>query len=764
MARFFASSIALGLICLIGRSDGAPPEPISETHYVDVVRPVLVKYCGDCHSEESEDVGFLRAFSKAEIGHDQSLWASVAEQLTNRTMPPADEAQPTEAERLETATWINKHLQETACDLGLYVGSPVQRRLNREQYEYAVEDLTGLEFDFVETFPADSGGGEGFNNNGELLFLPPLLLERYLEVARSITDRMIALPRLKQRFVAPDGLYDKDDLAGYQLVESVTDDMSPVTLHHGQRAVVQTTIFESGDYEIRTRISSPNLRNAEIVIEWNGKKLSTINPSGKQKVLEDRRRLRLDRGVHVFFWKNSTDASATLIDVRLEQVSPASDEQLSATKQLFAAGQSDLEAGNHIEAMRKVLSKFARLAWRRRITEEESKRFEELYLRGSRRGEPFEQAIKLPLQAILVSPNFLFISETQKIGDGDHRLSPIELASRLSFFLWHSLPDDELLTLAEDGRLQKRQVLANQIRRMLADPRSKRFAKGFAGQWLGTEAVGRTKIPDTNFFRPAYSAELVVDLRRQVSETMHWMLREDLPITDWLGAEAIVVNKRLAEHYGIKEVPNPEDDFITIAQERSARSSVLGMGAVHMLTSYSRRTSPVLRGGWVLETIFGVHLPAPPPDAGDLPGGEKENEKKTVRERLEAHRRKPTCAACHDLIDPIGFGLENYDVLGRFRQKEGKNDIDAAGRLPSGETFDGPDQLRALLISRCDDFREQYCRKMLGYALARSLTDGDACTINQITEKVRQHDDRSVALIEAIVFSHPFQYRQGVSP
>lgn len=757
---------------LAATSVSSPPQPVSETHFQDTIRPLLVKYCAECHSDEdaSEGIAFLTDRTPQAVSENRAIWSSVAEQLINRTMPPADELQPKEEERIEAAHWIDRHLRSTACDLGPYAGAPVQRRLNREQYEYAIEDLTGLEFDFVESFPADSGGGEGFNNNGELLFLPPLLMERYLEVADQIVDRLVVVPTLDATFrprVSRDGsarLVNQDSGMPFLLVPSSDDSVTEASL--------QWVVYEAGDYSLKTRFRSRSSDASRVRMDWNGKALETIETQGKVSVFEDVRNIRLTKGAHRFsFAAEQTSASIELIDVTVKKLGTIDKERLAATKRLLHSvgdqthdGSSEIANKGSRDAARAALADFGRRAWRRTLTEAEIERLLALFTRGSSRGEPFEQALKLPLKAILVSPKFLFISESASASETDQPVSDLELASRLSFFLWNSLPDDQLISSAESNQLHRPRVLREQVRRMLNDPRSSRFARAFAGQWLGTEAVGRTKIPDTNFFRPPYSAELVRDLRRQVTETMTWMIRQDLPITDWLGAEETLLNKRLAEHYGMTPVPSSDEKFIPVAKSRSARSSVLGMGAVHMLTSYSRRTSPVLRGGWVLETLFGVHLPAPPPDAGDLPGGENENKKRTVRQRLEAHRENPTCAACHDLIDPIGFGLENFDVLGRFREKEGENAIDTAGRMPSGETFAGPDELREILLDRKDDFREQYCRKMLGFALARSLTDADACTINRLTEQLSRSDDRTVALIESIVFSHPFLHRKGSKP
>ncbi len=414
-------------------------------------------------------------------------------------------------------------------------------------------------------------------------------------------------------------------------------------------------------------------------------------------------KLHFSRGAHRIDLRVPDDTSPITIEwLRLNQEvddKRRRRKRQAATDRLLAPAKGMIGKDNR-KAAETIIRAFAGKAWRRRVTDDETLALLQLYDRGARRDESFQQAIKLPLKAVLVSPKFLFVAEQGHDSPGIHRINDLELASRLSLFLWHSLPDEELLQLAEKDKLHQADVLEKQVRRMLSDDRSDRFAEAFAGQWLGTVAVGRTVIPDTDHFKQAYTTELVTDLRRQVGETMQRMIQNNRPVTDWLDCDYVVVNRRLARHYGIEPVPVSDASFEEISVKNSPRPGVLGLGAVHMLTSYSKRTSPVLRGGWVLETIFGTRLPAPPPDAGNLSGGEKEVKEKTVRQRLEKHRQNPTCAACHDLIDPIGFALENFDVLGRWRDKEGENKIDSLGRLPSGETFSGPSELREVLVGR----------------------------------------------------------------
>ena len=789
MNRLFI--VTLLLIGYSATCDMSLAETAQNYDYAEDIRPLLMETCGDCHdpSDEDDAVGFLRAETVAEISPLRELWESAAEQLRNRTMPPADADQPSEKDRLRLATWIEHQLEASACDGGSFAGNPVARRLNRDQYTAAIEDLTGVSFDFVEKFPADGGGGEGFDNNGETLFVPPLLMERYFEVAAEVTNHvMVTQPMvveldnvsgdaaqagktLAQGSVNvpyrdwfgvavwfPETINRKQTLVlkidGIDADEVTVDESQPWYLWYGNAELDrgQHTIqivapdWKPGDVESLGKVRVIQLPPVQFV---KGKYTNEKNERRRAKMLEDSRQFVKKQN------NLTTKAFARRWGSRyFELGGEPLEKRRQATKRIL--GDSPL----------KNIEFFAIRAWRRQITDKEKARLKAFLDRGIERGESVEQAAKLPLQSILTSPKFLFVTEQNNEGTTPRQISDLELASRLSLFLWHSIPDDELLRAAFANKLHRTDVLESQVDRMLADPRSRRFAEAFAGQWLGTVAVGRTVIPDTDFFKPHYSDKTTDEMRRQVSETMLWMLKEDRPITDWIDSPVVVINKRLAEHYGIETKAELGDDFQPIRLEdcegASARSGAFGMGAVHMLTSYARRTSPVLRGGWVLETMFGTHVPAPPPDIPSLKGGDGESDKRTVRQRLELHRANPTCAVCHDMMDPIGFAMENFDVLGRWRDNESTdNPIDASGKLPSGETFDGVEEMRAVLMGRRDDFTQEYVRRMLGYALGRSLDRRDACTISAVADQTKQSKYSTRTLVKAIVTSVPFMNRSA---
>ncbi len=812
--RFQRCLLAIALLPAVAAGQSPPAMPISATAYQDTVYPVLMDFCGDCHHpDDSENVvGFLRDLEPADLQTHRGLWASVAEQLSNRTMPPADATQPDELQRLQVAGWINDYLRETACEGTPTIGAPAPRRLNRDQYAHAIADLFGQTLEFGTLFPSDGSGGEGFTNHADSLFVSPILLEKYLEAVDRILEAFLIDPPVAETFTV-----DGDEAGGVEFWLGGTQSLVLIVQPHGETSSDRAAVVVDG-------IVTPLLRGdsgrwtAELLlsdgphrIDWNQR--GSALPPGRGVLVQttprqiadeqdqEKRQVQSTRRTidSAVAWLEAQPAdkpldNSTLRDAVLELWRRHGGEPLqqrqATTARLVGRDRWDTLWRDPISAPQanEIVLRLARRAWRRPLTPDESQSLTRLLDRGIDRGQPVLTAMRLPITAVLISPKFLFVTERSLPGAGSHPVSDLELASRLSLMLWNSIPDDELLDLAGKDQLSKPAILDEQIARMVGDPKVKRMGDAFAAQWLGTDAVGRTKIPDTAFFKPAYSSELVEALTDQVGETFVYHVQHDRPLTDWFGADYVIVNGRLAKHYGLPLpqkfkgetfglIPAGDDPAIL------RRSGVLGLGAVHVLTSYGRRTSPVLRGGWVLETCFGVHLPAPPDDVPELPGGEKENGKQTVRERLAEHRDNPTCAACHNLIDPIGFALENFDVLGRWREYEtGKPvkgqktetpwdkvktkdlgpKIDPSGQMPTGETFADILELRQILLDRRDEFTRHYVRKMLGYSLGRSLDDGDACTIEQITARVAEHDYSTMELIRGIVQSDPFRRRDGI--
>jgi mono/diheme cytochrome c family protein len=410
-------------------------------------------------------------------------------------------------------------------------------------------------------------------------------------------------------------------------------------------------------------------------------------------------------------------------------------------------------------ALRDRLARFATAAWRRPATEDELDRLlvladEAAGLADARPLDGLRQACK----AVLVSPHFLYLVETVETG-GVEPLTPRQLATRMATFIWASLPDEELLWLADEGRLADEAVLREQVGRMLRDPRSRSLAEGFGLQWLELGSFGQRVAIDRSLY-PEFDDPLAADFREETVRVVHRVFTADASLLELIAAAETPLNARLAAHYGLPAPATPAADgwgLVPLADHR--RGGVLTTAAVLASTSYPRRTSPVLRGQWVLGQLLGGRVPPPPPGVPPLPESHDGNEPLTLRQRLEAHRSNPSCATCHDRMDPLGFGLENYDPLGRWRTTDAGQPIDASGVLPSGASFAGPDELKARLLDRRDEFILHLSRKLLGFALGRELDEFDQCVAKRTAERLAAADHRAGLLVEEIVVSHPFRHR-----
>ena len=414
------------------------------------------------------------------------------------------------------------------------------------------------------------------------------------------------------------------------------------------------------------------------------------------------------------------------------------------------------------EAARRCLVAFARRAFRRPVGEEEVERLMRLFRRAQARGDDFGASVRLALRAVLVSPSFLFLIERDRTDiEEPYRVSDHELACRLSYFLWSSMPDAELAALAEAGRLHEPETLQLQVRRMLADPKSRALAEDFAGQWLRVGSLAELAEPDKRLF-PEYTPDLREAMVEEAVAFFHGILREDRPVVELLDSYYTYLNERLAKHYGIAGVTGSE--FRRVELNDPKRGGVLGMAAVLTLTSYPRRTSPVLHGKWVLEELLGTPPPPPPAMIKSLPADDRIRNGLTFRQRLEQHRKKEQCATCHSRLDPLGFGLENFDVLGRWRDQIQKKPVDASGKLTSGEAFVGPVALKTILVeTKRELFVRNLVERMLGYALRRGVEYYDAPTVKQIMAELEANDYRGASLITTVVESVPFQYRRGAN-
>jgi hypothetical protein len=412
------------------------------------------------------------------------------------------------------------------------------------------------------------------------------------------------------------------------------------------------------------------------------------------------------------------------------------------------------------ECARQILENFARHAFRRPVKPEELDRLGRLVELAEKNGDSFETGIQLALQAVLVSPHFLFrveLDRQPKNADPIHPINDWELATRLSYFLWSSMPDDELFRHAEKGTLRQPEVLDGQVRRMLRDPKAKALVENFAGQWLQLRNL-KTAMPDPGLF-PAFDETLRRAMLRETELFFETIVKEDRSILDFLDADFTFLNERLARHYGISGVRG--DRFRRVSLTGDQRGGVLTQASILTITSNPTRTSPVKRGKWILENILGTPPPPPPPEAGELSEDKKVVLSGSLRQRMEMHRAKASCASCHQRMDPLGFGFENFDAVGAWRTQDGKFSIDASGTLPDGRSFTGPKQLKAILKTRKDEFARCLSEKLLTYALGRGLEYYDRCAVDEIAQGLAKNDYRFSSLVHAIVHSDPFQLRRG---
>lgn len=737
------------LISALLAISAAHAAPATEQEFAESIRPVLERNCTACHNPANakNKVDFLAARTAADIESRRGQWRSVAAQLRNRTMPPVATAL-TEEERLRVAAWVETRLRETACSSGDYAGAVPPRRLNRREYRNTIRDLLGVDLEVADIFPADESGGAGFDTNGETLYIPPMLLERYMEAARKALDRAIATPLLNKVF-------------GSAEMEPAAPSPKPGRpLAPRQEVSAEIPIYLEGQYNLRVSVERPREIPFEMEVKVDGVSMGTMaygvdrngGPTARARTAQ------LERGVHRVTVVTGAEP-VTFYSLTVEQRPPTdTPDKRTLHYRLFGMepGEAPVDAR---ESARELLTRFLPRAYRRPVEPAEVERFLALYDRAAERGDPYEERVKLALKAVLVSPRFLFRIEDRTNDAGVRPLGQYDMASRLSYFLWSTMPDDELLSLAAQGRLQDPQVLSRQLDRMLDDPRSRAFAGAFIGQWLGTQDVGGRAVPLLTELQHYYTPDVAADLRQEPVLLFHHIVSRNRSLLDLLTANYAFLTPRLDRFYQVegKVPPASGDGFRRVEWPDDRRAGVLGMASVLAMTSHYRQSSPVLRGAWVLDTLLGTPVPAPPPDVPPLEKAAKSEKGLSMRQILARHRADPSCSTCHNLMDPIGFGLENFDWMGRWRDEE----VDASGTLPSGESFRGPVELRAVLLARKDDFLRHVAGKLLGFAVGRPLQDGDSCTVQRLADTLAKDGYRARTLLREIVLSVPFRNTQG---
>jgi mono/diheme cytochrome c family protein len=769
MAAAAALTFAGALWHLRPRSGTAPsrPEAAAAAGFARDIQPILARHCYSCHGTKKTKAKLnLELFAdEASVLKARKTWKKIYDQINAREMPPEEKPRLSGPE-LETITaWIESALERPDPNAPRDPGRVVLRRLNRVEYRNTIRDLVGVDFNpNAEDFPSDDVG-YGFDNIGDVLSMPPLLMEKYLAAAEKILDHAI---------VSEDRIRPKPrrfDARAMQVSGGLSPEGDMVTLFANGECVQPIEISTAGKYLLRIRAAGDQAGNepARLALRVDERPIKVYDVPAVRKtpqIIEEKVELAAGtRRVIAAFINDyyNPDAKPSARDRNLildyfEIVGPvdvAPPEPPESHRRIFVS-KPGLSVTKR-QAAAEIVGRFATLAFRRPVDPAELEKLLSLFDLADRQGDAFESALKLPLQAVLVSPRFLFrIEHDGPPGSGAHRLDDYELASRLSYFLWSTMPDAELFDLAGKGTLHQPEVYDAQLRRLMKDPKAKSLAENFAIQWLQLRRL-EAQAPDPKRF-PTWDEALRGAMHDEAAMLFDEIVREDLPVLELLGARHTYLNERLARHYGVDGVHGPQMRRVELTDPR--RGGILTMGAVLTVTSNPTRTAAVKRGKWVLETILGTPPPPPLPDAGELKDETDEDRKLSLRHRLEKHRADPSCAACHKRMDPIGFAFENYDPIGAWRDTDGPHPIDTAASLPDGSSFHGPAELRALILSRKDDFVRCLTEKLLTYALGRGVEYYDASTVKGIRKAVADGGYRMSTLILEIARSYPFQFRR----
>lgn len=746
-------------------------------------RPVIDRHCTGCHSTRVESGGVVLDASAKTPPENPELWEKVVRKLDHRHMPPLGMPRPDEQTYNAVVRSLTASLDESYTKRPKPGRTAAFRRLNRHEYRNAVRDLLAVDVDVSSLLPPDEAS-HGFDNVtvGDL---SPTLLEKYLASAQKISRLAVGTPMRSPRgdtILIPPDLTQEDHL-----------DQLPFGTRGG--AVVTYTFPVDGNYDIQLRLARDRDERVEglndvhqLELTLDGKRAGSFMmkpvPRGQDHSTVDKDlnvRLQIPAGPHqigaAFVKKTSalveTERQPYLARFNADRhprIQPAlysvsvtgpyeggQAKDSPSRRRIFTC--SPESAASEEACAREILSTLVRRAWRRPVTEAEMTVPLKFYAEGRKSGT-FDHGIEMSLRALLVSPQFLFRIEKDPEGAPKgytYPVSEIELASRLSFFLWSSIPDDELLDLAARGKLREPVTLERQVRRMLADPRSETLVTNFATQWLYLRNLDSAS-PDPRLF-PDFDHNLRQALRRETELFLDSIVRRDRSVLDLLRAKYTFVNERLAKHYGIPGVYGSR--FRQVSLDGTTRGGLLTHGSVLTVTSYATRTSPVIRGKWILTNILGTPPAPPPPELPPLQTTNASGKVLTGRERVAQHRANPACASCHNLMDPVGFAFENYDAVGRWRSKDEGGPVDASGTSPDGTAFNGAFELQQAILKRPEHFVATATEKLLVYALGRGVEYYDAPSIRKIVRDAGKADFRFSSLIAGIVNSTPFQMRSS---
>ncbi len=788
----------------------AQPATPTEGH-----QAVLTKYCYGCHNERLKSGRLaLTGLDISAPAKSSESWEKVIRKLGTGSMPPAGVPRPDKAATDSLARYLETELDRSAL-AHPNPGRPGLQRLNRVEYQNAIRDLLGLNIDAASMLPGDTAG-YGFDNNADALTLSPALTERYLSAAAKISQMALARPR---GMPAPETFFEPTDRseAGRFSDEMPFGTRGGLAIRYVFPAegdyLIETRPKENGANDGFENFSA-EIHQLDIAIdsikilsaglggpEWTARnRLGPGREEREQKMLDKMKAVVHVQGgehlVQAYFAAKTAAIPEDLFDpsVRREPYRPdggipkLSYLRITGPLNGTASVNTDTDSRRRVlicspsapssssaaapangsavtpaddACAKRILSTLARRAFRRPVTESDVEAPMRRFHAGAKQGG-FESGIEMGLRNILLSPKFVFRFENQPPNvapNTSYRLSDLDLASRLSFFVWSSIPDDTLLDLAANGTLHQPEVMKQQVKRMLADQKAQALVDNFAGQWFQVRNVQTHQpSPETLFH---FDDNLRKALEEEMKLFFASIVREDRPIADLLDADYTFLNERLAKHYGIPGVIGQQFRRVTLPAD-SVRGGLLGKGAVLMSTSYPNRTSVVIRGKWVLENVFGTPPPAPPPNVPALAEQRDPRKVLPMREQMAAHRKNPVCAGCHSQMDQLGFALENFDAIGEWRDiYTSGTRVDASGQLPDGAKFDGPVALRKVLRERSDQFVTTAAEKLLTYAVGRGLESYDSPALRAIQRGAAADHYRFASLIQQIVMSVPFTERMS---
>ena len=754
LVRLLSGAAWLASLC-----SAAPPTIPFQT----AIEPFIAKNCVGCHNDKLQSGG-LNLKGATDVAKSRDQWEHVVEKLKRGEMPPKGMPRPALVEVNSVTKWLEDEFAREDAAMAPDPGRVTARRLNRYEYNSTVRDLLAVDFHPADDFPTDDFG-YGFDNIGDVLTLSPTLMEKYMTAARKIARLAIEgeqPPKMALKDRKGNGRKMPGVFAWERKFLWEADYVISVEAAAKYPGVIYFT-FDGGnplsEKAVGGFVATGRVHDYKMHVPYGVHKITAWFEVNEAEA-------------HVQYEKELAEAAAkrkrknepepdSIKPFVLEKGAVGYIEVLGPYKPLPAPLPDGYKrifvCAEHTDAcVRTDLQHLAGLAWRRPATDAEVRKLATYVKMAQDDGDSFEKAMEVGVEAILVSPYFLFRMEHDPAAGGEHRITDYELATRLSYFLWSSMPDAELFRLAEEGKLHDPTILAQQVTRMLKDLKSDALVDNFGGQWLQTRNLDRIK-PDPDKFG-AFTPELRDAMKKETQLFFSYIMRFDRSVLEFLTAKYTFVNEPLAKLYGIPGVTG--DQFRKVDLTGTPRIGVLTQASVLTVSSYPTRTSPVIRGKWILENVLNTPPPPPPANVPSLKEAEA-GSAMSVRQALEQHRSDPNCSGCHSRMDPLGFGLENFDAIGRYRKEDGKFPIDSSGVLPNGKSFNNAEELVRILQDDKDVFTRCLVEKMLTFAIGRGLERYDRPVVNSITHRLAENDYKFSTLVMEIVASAPFQMRHA---